>query len=60
MSKFLSLTVNEIIKALQKIGFADGGRTVIPIHSGENIGTELLSLILRDRQLTKDEFKNLL
>jgi predicted RNA binding protein YcfA (HicA-like mRNA interferase family) len=39
---------------------SDGRRTVVPIHSGENIGAGLLSQILRDCQLTKDEFKNLL
>lgn len=74
MSKLPSLTGIEIIKALQKIGFtvarvkgshhivihSDGRRTVVPIHSGENIGAGLLSQILRDCQLTKDEFKNLL
>jgi predicted RNA binding protein YcfA (HicA-like mRNA interferase family) len=74
MSKLPSLTGTEIIKALKKIGFAvarvkgshhilihpDGRRTVIPIHSGEDIGTGLLSQILRDCQLTKDEFKDLL
>lgn len=74
MSKLPSLTGIEIIKALQKIGFtvarvkgshhivihSDGRRTVVPIHSGENIGVGLLSQILRDCQLTKDEFKNLL
>jgi predicted RNA binding protein YcfA (HicA-like mRNA interferase family) len=74
MSKLPSLTGSEIIRALQKIGFtvarvkgshhivihSDGRRTVVPIHSGENIGAGLLSQILRDRQLTKEEFKNLL
>ncbi|WRH65632.1 MAG: type II toxin-antitoxin system HicA family toxin [Planktothrix sp. GU0601_MAG3] len=74
MSKLPSLTGSEVIKALQKIGFViarvkgshyimihpDGRRTVVPVHSGETIGTGLLSQILRDCQLTKDEFKNLL
>jgi predicted RNA binding protein YcfA (HicA-like mRNA interferase family) len=39
---------------------SDGRRTVVPIHSGENIGVGLLSQILRDCQLTKDEFEYLL
>jgi predicted RNA binding protein YcfA (HicA-like mRNA interferase family) len=74
MSKLPSLTGTKVIKALQKIGFVisrvkgshhilihpDGRRTVVPVHSGETIGTGLLSQILRDCQLTKDEFKNLL
>ncbi|VXD20723.1 type II toxin-antitoxin system HicA family toxin [Planktothrix paucivesiculata] len=74
MSKLPSLTGTKVIKTLQKIGFViarvkgihhilihpDGRRTVVPVHSGETIGTGLLSQILRDCQLTKDEFKNLL
>ena len=57
MSKLPSLTGNQLIKVLQKIGFdvarvkgshhilihADGRRTVVPVHSGEDIGTGLLS-----------------
>ncbi|MCY7334491.1 MAG: type II toxin-antitoxin system HicA family toxin [Pseudanabaena sp. CAN_BIN31] len=74
MSKLPSVTGNQIIKALQKIGFAvarvrgshhilmhpDGRRTVVPVHSGEDIGTGLLSQILKDCQITRDEFKELL
>jgi predicted RNA binding protein YcfA (HicA-like mRNA interferase family) len=74
MSKLPSVTGNQIIKVLQKIGFAvarvkgshhilihsDGRRTVVPVHSGEDIGTGLLSQILKDCQITKDEFKKLL
>lgn len=74
MSRLPSLTGSEVIKALQKIGFSvvrvkgshhillhpDGRRTVIPVHAGENIGVGLLSQILRDCQLTKDQFRSLL
>jgi len=74
MSKIPSLTGREVIKALQKVDFAvvrvkgshhillhpDGRRTVIPVHAGENIGVGLLSQILRDCQLTKDQFRSLL
>ncbi len=74
MSKLPSLTGNQLIKALQKIGFnvtlikgshhilihADGRRTVVPVHSGEDIGTGLLSQILRDCQITRDELRDLL
>ncbi len=74
MSKLPSVTGNQIIKALQKISFAvarvkdshhilihpDGRRTVVPVHSGEDIGTGLLSQILKDCQITRDEFKELL
>jgi len=74
MSKLPSLTGNQLIKALQKIGFdvvrikgshhilmhEDGRRTVVPVHAGEDIGTGLLSQILRDCQITRDELKDLL
>lgn len=74
MSKLPSVTGNQVIKTLQKLGFSvarvkgshhilvhsDGRRTVVPVHSSEDIGTGLLSQILRDCQITRDEFKELL
>jgi predicted RNA binding protein YcfA (HicA-like mRNA interferase family) len=74
MSKLPSLTGAEVIKVLQRLDFTvvrvrgshnilahpDGRRTVIPVHSGETLGIGLLSQILRDCQLTKEEFKKLL
>jgi predicted RNA binding protein YcfA (HicA-like mRNA interferase family) len=74
MSKLPSLNGNQLIKALQKISFgvarvkgshhilihADGRRTVVPVHSGEDIGIGLLSKILRDCQITRDELRDLL
>lgn len=74
MSKLPRLTGNQLIKALQKIGFdvarvkgshhilihGDGRRTVVPVHSGEDIGTGLLSQILRDCQITRDDLRDLL
>jgi len=33
----------------------DGKATVVPVHSGETIGPGLLSKILRDVEMTKDE-----
>lgn len=61
-----------MITALQTIGFsvvrikgshhilihADGRRTVVPVHSDETIGIGLLSQILRDCQLTREEFRS--
>jgi len=72
MSKLPSLTGNQLIKALQKIDFdvarvkgshhilihADGRRTVVPVHSGEDIGSGLLSQILRDCQITGNQKKD--
>ncbi|NEO01039.1 MAG: type II toxin-antitoxin system HicA family toxin [Moorea sp. SIO3I7] len=74
MSQLPSLTGREIIAALEKAGFTvarvrgshhilihdDGRRTVIPVHSGETIGRGLLSQILRDTQLSREEFRELL
>jgi predicted RNA binding protein YcfA (HicA-like mRNA interferase family) len=74
MSQLPSLTGREVIAALGKIGFevdrvrgshhilihGDGRRTVIPVHSGETIGRGLVAQILRDCQITRDEFKSLL
>lgn len=74
MSKLPSLTGKEVITALGKTGFqvarvrgshhilihSDGRRTVVPVHSGETIGTGLMTQILRDCQLDKEDFRNLL
>jgi len=74
MSKLPSLTGNQLITVLKKIGFevarvkgshhilihTDGRRTVVPVHSGEDIGTGLLSQILRDCRITRDELRDLL
>jgi predicted RNA binding protein YcfA (HicA-like mRNA interferase family) len=34
---------------------SDGRKTVVPVHSGESIGPGLLSSILRQVQITRDE-----
>ncbi len=39
---------------------SDGLRTVVPVHSGEIIGRGLLAQILRDCQITREEFRTLL
>ncbi|MBD2566964.1 type II toxin-antitoxin system HicA family toxin [Anabaena lutea] len=74
MSKLPSLTGKEVIAALGKAGFevirvrgshhilvhSDGRRTVVPVHACETIGTGLMTQILRDCQLDREEFRNLL
>lgn len=74
MTKLPSLTGREVIAALEKVGFVvarirgshhflihdDGRRTVVPVHSGETIGVGLLAQILRDCQVTREEFRTLL
>jgi predicted RNA binding protein YcfA (HicA-like mRNA interferase family) len=74
MTKLPSLTGKDILSILRKIGFEikrqkgshvflqhpDGRATVVPIHSGETIGPGLMAKILRDVNMTKEEFYQLL
>jgi predicted RNA binding protein YcfA (HicA-like mRNA interferase family) len=74
MSKLPALTGKEIVSLLKKAGFAierqrgshiflrhlDGRATVVPVHSGETIGPGLLSKIIRDADMTRDDFLRLL
>ena len=66
MPKLPSVTANEIIKALKKIGFVeirqkgshlrlkhpDNRIVTIPVHSGKILGKGLLKKILRDSELS--------
>lgn len=74
MSRLPRLRGNQVLAALQQAGFEvirvrgshhflrhqDGRTTVVPIHSGEHIGPGLMSKILADCELTRDEFEKLL
>lgn len=74
MSRLPRLTGGELIAALGKAGFAvirirgshhrlrhaDGRVTTVPVHGAELIGPGLLSRILRDCELSRDEFEALL
>ena len=74
MSKLPSLTGREVIKALGRAEFEvirirgshhflrheDGRTTVVPIHRGETLGPGLLSKILRDCELSREQFRELL
>ena len=74
MSQFTSITGNELIKALSKIGFTvvrikgshhrlghtDGRKTTIPVHGKETLGTGILLKILRDLDLSRDDLLKLL
>lgn len=74
MSIYPSLTGKEIIVVLKKCDFfierqrgshvfmrhADGRATVIPVHSGETIGPGLLSRILRDVEMNRDDLIKIL
>ena len=74
MTKLPRLTGRKLLRLLEKEGFIvkrikgshhflkhiDERQTVIPIHSKEIIGPGLLYKILRDIEVTKEDFINLL
>ncbi|MGC1377213.1 MAG: type II toxin-antitoxin system HicA family toxin [Anaerolineales bacterium] len=74
MTKFPRLTGHQVIAALRRSEFevlrvrgshhflnhADGRCTVVPVHRGEIIGQGLMSQILRDCELERDAFLELL
>jgi predicted RNA binding protein YcfA (HicA-like mRNA interferase family) len=74
MTKLPALTGQQLISALRNAGFevlrvkgshhflrhSDGRCTVIPVHRGETIGPGLLSKILRDCDVTRDDLLELL
>ena len=69
MSRFRSLQAKELIAALARHGFVvsrvrgshhflrhpDGRTTVVPVHSGEDLGRGLISKILRDVKIEPDD-----
>jgi len=73
MTKLPSVIGKELVSILKKAGFeiirqkgshvllrhSDGRVTVVPVHKGETIGIGLLLKILRDVDITKEEFYKL-
>ena len=73
MSRLPRLTGQEVVQALSRAGFevlrqrgshlflkhADGRATVVPTHSGEVLGPGIMSKILRDTKLSREEFRKL-
>lgn len=71
MSKLPVLNPRKLIKVLKRLGFerirqegshiffkhSDGKTTVVPFHSGKDIGRGLLREILNDIGLTPKEFQ---
>ena len=74
IAKMARLTGQEVIAALKKAGFnvlrikgslhflvhPDGRRTVVPVHRGETIGPGLILKILRDCEIEREEFMELM
>lgn len=73
MPKLSPIGSRKLIKIFLKAGFVevrqkgshvrlehpDGRKTSIPLHSGENVGKGLLRKILRDVQLTPEQFNKI-
>lgn len=74
MTSFPSLTGKDLLLALKKAGFSvvrvrgshhfvhhpDGRSTVVPVHAGESVGQGLISKILRDCELSREQLQKLL
>ena len=74
MTRLPRPTGAELVRALGKAGFevvrikgshhflrhADGRTTVVPVHAGETVGPGLMSKVLRDTELRRDELIALL
>ena len=74
MPKLPVVSGNEIIQALEKIGFKvvrqkgshvrmkhkDNRVVTIPVHGNKSVGKGLLRKILRDAELTIEQFKEIL
>ena len=72
MPRLPRLRGREVIAALRRAGFIvlrikgshhfmqhpDGRRTVVPVHAGETIGPGLLSKILKDVEMSVEEFES--
>lgn len=72
MSRLPRVRGKQIISILEKLGFRatrtrgshvflkhpDGRCTTVPVHSGETIGPGLLRAILRDVEMTIEDFVN--
>lgn len=73
MPKLSPISARGLIKILEKQGLQvvhqkgshvrlrhpDGRKTTVPLHSGENVGVGLLRKILRDVNISRDEFEKL-
>ena len=74
MPRLPAIKARELIAALERAGFEcvrqkgshvrmrhpDGRVVTVPVHSNQDIGRGLLRKILRDAELTRKDFLNLL
>jgi predicted RNA binding protein YcfA (HicA-like mRNA interferase family) len=73
MTKLVRISGKKMCKILESLGFklmrqkgshtfwqhSDGRTTVIPIHSGEELGRGLIRKILKDIEITLEEYDSL-
>ena len=73
MSQYPSVTGKELINVLKKINFVvirvrgshhflrhtDGRTTVVPVHSGDTLGSGILLKILKDCALSRNDLQDL-
>lgn len=74
MTQLPSINGKELVAALKRAGFevvrvkgshhfirhSDGRSTVVTVHTGEDIGPGLMAKILRDCEISRDQFQELL
>ncbi|HLD05429.1 MAG TPA: type II toxin-antitoxin system HicA family toxin [Candidatus Nanoarchaeia archaeon] len=71
--RLIPISGKKLCKILEKLGFekvygkgshvrfrhADGRRTVVPVHAGEEIGVSLLNEILKQSKISREEYEEL-
>lgn len=71
--KLVPISGKDMCKIIEKLGFkkvhqvgshiryihSDGRRTVVPVHSNEDLGKGLLSDILKQIKLSREDYENL-
>ncbi|MCB0065311.1 MAG: type II toxin-antitoxin system HicA family toxin [Caldilineaceae bacterium] len=74
MSRLPMVTPQDMCRVLEELGFTlvrqrgshrfyrhnDGRSTVVPFHAGEDLGRGLVRSIMRDIEISRDEFIKLL
>ena len=74
MTRLPAVSGGRVVRALERAGFIlvrqrgshiflrhpDGRATIVPAHKGEDLGRGILRKILRDAELTREEFLELL
>ena len=57
LARFVGFAVIRIRGSHHYLRHADGRATVVPVHRGETIGRGLLSKILRDAEISREQLQ---